>query len=191
MVIVQVPPRLAFLIIGPIFLFHIIQTMPSSMPSHFATSNVDFESPSSEAPAPSTSSSPDPIRDSYASSNSIAPGDVVEILPDQQNRDGFDILKLCHFNTSEDVKREMMRYKNHTINFHPSAALNQGAERNDRNVRKCLEQRDKSIEEFCGTPDCEWVLYWTTIANTCTKYNEDQCLTKERIQLLCCPEQKE
>ncbi|PIC13952.1 hypothetical protein B9Z55_027298 [Caenorhabditis nigoni] len=33
-----------------------------------------------------------------------------------------------------------------------------------------------------------WSLYWTTIANTCTKFNEDECLTKDRIRKICCPE---
>ncbi|PIC15829.1 hypothetical protein B9Z55_022655 [Caenorhabditis nigoni] len=140
MVNFRIPAGLVFFIIGPILLFHLIHTVPvtldgaenafvsgavqSSLPTHSATSNVDSESPSSETPAPSTPSSAAAILGFNAQSNSIAPGDVVEILTDQKNRDGLDILKLCHFNTSEDVKREMMRYKKHTINFHPSAALN-------------------------------------------------------------------
>ncbi|CAO4362962.1 unnamed protein product [Caenorhabditis nigoni] len=205
MVIVQVPPGLALLIILPIFMFHMIETKTltsenavalmmenvaepvgfkssTSSPSNNAAINSD--SPSSGTSAPSTPSSP----------ASTAPEVVLEYFADYKMRSDHKILKLCAFNTTEDVEREMKRYKKDFMSFHPTAALNQQADRRDRNVRKCMDSRNKKIEDYCGTTDCEerfWGLYWTTIANTCTKYNEDQCLTKERIRLLCCPEQKD
>ncbi|PIC15840.1 hypothetical protein B9Z55_022662 [Caenorhabditis nigoni] len=61
----------------------------------------------------------------------------------------------------------------------------------DRTVKKCLEHRDTTIEELCGETRCEWELYWTTIANTCTKINEELRITKDRIRLICCPDQTE
>ncbi|ULU13782.1 hypothetical protein L3Y34_016343 [Caenorhabditis briggsae] len=178
MVDVRFPPGLSLLIILPIFMVNTIQTVTGTLkraenasdsgavepstPTHSVPSNIDSKSPSSETPAPSAPSSSTAILAFNARSDSIAPGDVIEILTDQKNRDDLDILKLCHFNSSQDVQREMMRYKKHFISFHPTAAMNQGAERRDASVKKCLEDRDKSIEEFCGTPACEWALYWTS-----------------------------